>query len=53
METMRNRTHSVLGLQGHLAHKKQPLPRILQWAYAQGPNVVLVGGEFLMSEVPL
>ena len=39
--------------QGHLAHKKEPPPRTLQYDYAQGPMVVLGGGLFLMSEVPL
>ena len=40
-------------LQGYVAHKKQPPPRTLKWAYAQGPTVALGGGKFLMSEVPL
>ena len=40
-------------LQGCLAHKKQRPPRTLQWDNAQGPTVVLRGGLFLMSEVPL
>ena len=40
-------------VQGYLAHKKQPFCRTLQWAYAWGPMVVLGGGRFLMSEVPL
>ena len=41
-------------LQGHPAHKKQPLFRTLPQPYAQGPMVFLVGGgRFLMSEVPL
>ena len=31
-------------LQGYLAHKKLPPPRTLQWAYAQGPTVVLGKG---------
>ena len=38
-------------LQGYLAHKKMRQPRTLQ--YAWGPMVVLGGGLFLMSEVPL
>ena len=40
-------------VQGYLAHKKQPAPMTLQQGYAQGPTVVLGGGQFLMSEVPL
>ena len=40
-------------LQGYLAHKKMPPPRTLQEAYAWGPTVVLGGGRFLVSEVPL
>jgi len=31
-------------LQGYLAHTKQPPRRTLQWAYAEGPTVVLWGG---------
>ena len=38
---------------GHLAHKKQRLPRPLQLKYAKGPVVVLGGWAFRMSEVPL
>ena len=38
---------------GNLADKKTPPPRTLQQAYAQGPVVVLGGGRFLISEVPL
>ena len=30
-------------LHGYLAHKKQFPPRTLQWAYDQGPMVLLVG----------
>ena len=33
--------------------KKHPPPRTLQWDYTWGPMVVLVGGLFLMIEVPL
>jgi len=40
-------------LQGYLAHTEPPPHRILQKAYAWGPMVVLGGGRFLMSEVPL
>jgi hypothetical protein len=40
-------------LQGYLAHKKAPPPRTLQHAHASGPMLVLGGGRFLMSEVPL
>ena len=40
-------------VQGYLAHKKLSPPRTLQWAYAQGPTVVIWGGHFIMSEVPL
>ena len=50
------RTSSLLiirPLQGYLAHKKLLPPRTLQWAYAQGPMVVLGGVNFFMSEVPL
>ena len=31
-------------VQGYLAHKKQPLPRTLQYPHAQGPMVVQGGG---------
>ena len=31
-------------IQGYLAHKKTPPTRTLQWAYAEGPMVVLWGG---------
>ena len=44
---------SPWSIQGHLAYKKPHHPRTLQSAYAQGPVVVLGGGHFLMSEVPL
>ena len=30
-----------------------PPPRILQWDCTYGPMVILGGGRFLMSEVPL
>ena len=40
-------------VQVYLAHKKLPPPRTLQQDYAQGPMVVIRGGRFLMSEVPL
>jgi len=41
-------------VQGYLAHKKPHHPRTLNWAYAQGPMVVLGGGGLvLMSEVTL
>ena len=40
-------------LKGHLASKKTPGPRNLQKDYAYGPMVVLGGGRFLMSELPL
>ena len=43
----------VLTLQGYLAHKKMHLFRTLPLAYDLGPRVVLEGGGFLMSEVPL
>ena len=36
--------HSVRGLQGYLAHKKQRNPTTLQEDYAQGHMVVLRGG---------
>ena len=39
--------------QGYLAHKKAPPPRNLQKAYAYGPTVLVGGGAFLISEVPL
>ena len=39
--------------QGYFAHKKPPSPRTLQQVHAQGPMVVLGGGQFLLSEVPL
>ena len=38
---------------GYLAHAKSPLPRTLQKGYACGPMMVLWGGCFLISEVPL
>ena len=41
------------GLQGHLAHKKLPPHRTLQEAYARDLAVVLGGGQFLATEVPL
>ena len=40
-------------VQGCIDHEKQPPPRTLRQAYAQGPMVVLGGWVFLMSEVPL
>ena len=40
-------------MQEYLAHKKTHPSRILPYAYAKGPTVVLRGGHFLMSEVPL
>ena len=40
-------------IQGYLAHKKLLPPGTIQQDYAQGPTVVLGGGVFLMSEVPL
>ena len=40
-------------LQRSLAHKKTPLRKTLQWPYAQGPTVVLGGGQFFVSEVPM
>ena len=40
-------------IQGYLAHKKLRPPRNLQYDYAWGPMVVLGGGLFIMSEVPL
>ena len=40
-------------VQGYLARKKIPHPRTLQQAYAYEPVIVLGGGRFLMSEVPL
>ena len=43
----------MVGVQGYLAHKKLPPPRILQQAYAWGPRAVLGRVKFLMSEVPL
>ena len=39
--------------QGYLAHKNPLPPRTLLYAYAKGPMVVLGGGHFLMSELPL
>ena len=45
--------HVVWMLQGYLAHKKLHPPRTLQQEYAEGPMVVLGGGGFVMSEVPL
>ena len=41
------------GLQGYLAHERQAPRRTLQQAYVQRPMVVLGGGLFFMSEVPL
>jgi len=48
-------TRSAQELQGCLAHKKAPPPacRTLQLVYAQGPTVIIGGGQFFMSEVPL
>ena len=40
-------------LRGYVAHKKQYLPRALQYDHAYGPTAALGGGQFLMSEVPL
>ena len=40
-------------IQGYLAYKKPPPRRTLQQEYARGPMVVLQGGLFFMSEVPL
>ena len=40
-------------LQGYLAHEKAPPRGTLQQPYAHGRMVVLRGGRFLMSEVPL
>ena len=40
-------------IQRYLAHKYPPLFETLQLAYAKDPTVVLGGGVFLMSEVPL
>ena len=40
-------------VQGCLADEKTYSPRTLQQAYAQVPAVLLGGGRFLMSEVPL
>ena len=42
-----------VGFRGCLAHKKLRPFRTLQWDYAYGLTVVLGGGRFLMSEVPL
>ena len=39
--------------QGYLAHKKTSSLKNLEYDYAWGPMVVLGGGRFLMSEVPL
>ena len=36
-----------------LINKRLALPRTLQYAYAQGPTIVLRGWRFLMCEVPL
>jgi hypothetical protein len=44
---------SPRSMQGFFAHKKASPPRTLQQAYAQGPMVVLGGGAFLMSKLPL
>ena len=41
------------GVQEYLVHKTPPPRRTLQLGYAQDPGVVLGGGRFLMSEVPL
>ena len=43
----------VTRVQGYLAHKKRQPPRTLQYDYAYGRTVVLVGLLFLLSEVPL
>jgi hypothetical protein len=45
----------INAVQGYLAHKKQPPPMTLQYAYASGPTVVLArgGGCFLVSRVAL
>ena len=40
-------------VQGYLAQKKTPSPKILQQTYAYGPAAVLGGERFLMSGVPL
>ena len=40
-------------VQGYFAPKKQHPPRTLQLDYAGGLTVVLGGGQFLISEVPL
>ena len=42
-----------MGLQGCLAHTKQPSPTTLQYASAYVPMLSLGGWAFLMSEVPL
>ena len=49
---------AVVRIQGYLAHKKQPLPRTLQEAHAEGLMVFLSrlmprAGLFLISEAPL
>ena len=40
-------------IQGYLAHKNHPPPRTLQKDYTQGHMVVLGGGLFFISELPL
>ena len=53
VEGQSGHSNPLNGIQGYLAHKKPHPPRTLQSAYISGPLVVLGGGLFLMSEVPL
>jgi hypothetical protein len=43
----------IIQLQGYLAHKKMPLTRTLQEAYAYDPMEVLGVECFVMSEITL
>jgi hypothetical protein len=50
---LQSSTSRLCDLQGYFAHKKHPRLRTLQQDYTWGHMVVLEGGLFLISEVPL